>query len=338
MPNYYHTANDLFPLKKYKFNDFYLKGPKNPIPYLDRAYGPDWRHKAYKSYDHEHERGINIISFDINKEHFKSETNTKPKLWVYWEDKPETKMPAYIKLCLKSMEKHCKNSFDVIKLDEKSIYDYLPELHHTKYNLSNLLIAQKVDYYRVLLLAKYGGLYLDADVLVLKDPIEIIDKLKEYDYVGFGCTGEICNYGYGKPSNAIMASRKNGKLIQKVKLNIETKLKNNKVFDYFDLGKLVIWEELDKLIEKENYKYYHYSNDFDGTRDINGQWVNTPILFSSEELIYKTPSEMLFVVMYNSGMDDIKKLSENDLLKSNLNISKFFKQSLFGVSDSIYAI
>ena len=54
-----------------------------------------------------------------------------------------------------------------IKLDEKNIYDYLPELKNKNFNFSNLYIAQKVDYYRIFLLYKYGGLYLDADTLVL---------------------------------------------------------------------------------------------------------------------------------------------------------------------------
>ena len=51
----------------------------------------------------------------------------------------------------------------------------------------------------MLLLYKYGGLYVDADTIVLRDPIEIIHKLQKYDFVGFGCTGNRCNYGYGKP-------------------------------------------------------------------------------------------------------------------------------------------
>lgn len=34
--------DDLFPLKDYKFGSFYVKGPKNPFPYLDRVY-PRWR-------------------------------------------------------------------------------------------------------------------------------------------------------------------------------------------------------------------------------------------------------------------------------------------------------
>lgn len=55
---YYHEKKDLLPLKRYQFNDFTLVGPNNPVPYLDRAYGSDWRTKGWKSYDHSREIGI----------------------------------------------------------------------------------------------------------------------------------------------------------------------------------------------------------------------------------------------------------------------------------------
>jgi len=257
--------------------------------------------------------------------------NIKPKLWIYWENKPGDNIPSYIKLSQLSVYKHCSKSFDIIKLNDENIYNYLPELKEKNFNFEKLLIAQKVDYYRILLLYKYGGLYIDADTLVLRDPIEIIEKLKDYDFVGFGCTGKKCNYGYSKPSNGIMASRPKSKLIHRVLKNIENKLNKydkSKKWNYFDLGKYIIWEELEKLIKKENYKYYHYSNDYDGTRDINGNWVNTPILFSNKKLVYKYPNKMLFIVMYNSEMSNFKNISEEKLLNSNMNITNFFKQSL----------
>jgi len=257
-------------------------------------------------------------------------SSSKPKLWVYWETKPGYKMPDYIRLCIFSMYKHCFRSFDIIQLNEKNIYDYLPELVSKPFDLSKLLIAQKVDYYRVLLLKKYGGLYLDADTLVMKDPIEIIEKLKDYDYVGFGCTGMKCNYGYGKPSNGIMASRPNGRLISRVLDNLENKLTNNKnkKFGYFDLGKYIIWNELDYLIKNENYKYYHYSNDYDGTRDMNGEWVTAKRLFSNEHIEYRYPNKLLFIVLYNSNMNDVRSLTERELMVMKMNISNFFRKSL----------
>ena len=43
-PNSYFNDNELFPLKKNKFNNLTINIPNNPIPYLERVYG-DCKHK-----------------------------------------------------------------------------------------------------------------------------------------------------------------------------------------------------------------------------------------------------------------------------------------------------
>jgi len=62
---HYHLESNLFPLKKYLFHDFYLFGPNNPVPYLDRAYGQNWQTKAVITYDHFTETPIDHIEFDL---------------------------------------------------------------------------------------------------------------------------------------------------------------------------------------------------------------------------------------------------------------------------------
>jgi hypothetical protein len=272
---------------------------------------------------------LSFLNKKQNKEPFDN-INKKPYLWVYWENIGDNKTyPPYIDLCLQTIFKHCSTDFNLVLLDEKSILNYLPELEEKKkkYKLDRLIIQHRVDYYRVLLLNKYGGLYLDADTLVMKNPIEIINKLKDFDYVGFGCTGIKCTNGYGKPSNAIMASRQNGQLISQVEKNLENRLLNRDKFDYFDLGKLVIWEELDKLV-KDNYKYYHYDNHYDGTRDKEGNWMTNDYFFTDKKIDYLHPDDLIFVLLYNSEMKDYKNKSKEELIKENTNFSKFIKKSL----------
>lgn len=256
---------------------------------------------------------------------------SKPILWCYWEGE----MPDYIKMCKETIYKHCSKSFDIIVLNDKNIHIHLPELKEKQLDFSNLKIAQKVDYYRILLLYKYGGLYLDMDILVQKDLKEIMDKLKKYDFVGFGCTGARCKYGYGKPSNWLLASRKNTLLMKNILENYENKLKElnlNKSSQtgYFDFGKYIIWEELEKLI-KNGYSYYHYPNTVDGTRDINGNWVTMGRLFSDKYIEYDNPDNLLMVVLYNSDLDDFDKkyrnMSKEELLKTNINFIRYYNKS-----------
>jgi ferredoxin len=184
------------------------------------------------------------------------------------------------------MKLRLSNNFNMIKLDQNNIIDYIPEIKEKKHILDKLIIAHRVDYYRVLLLNKYGGLYLDADIIVLNDLKDIIDKLKENDYIGFGCTGYKCTNGYGKPSNWAMGSKANGIMISRLKKYLENILDNitEDKIDYHTFGKLAIWEILDKLIKNENYKYYHYDSEKIGTRDIDGKWITNHILVSNNKI------------------------------------------------------
>jgi len=226
-----------------------------------------------------------------NIENFTQEQSVKllPKIytprfvWTYWENKKERNEPySHIKLCFQTMKKHyAKYNFKI--LNELTIKNYLPNLRE---DLNNLMIAQKVDYYRVALLEKYGGVWIDADTIVLKDLEEVFDKLDNgYDFVGFGCTGLKCFNGSPYPSNGVMASRPNGLLmsscLKKLNQMLDT---NNKNYEYFDLGKNTIWKCKNEL---KNYNYYHFPSEYDGSRDKEGNWIHSPNHLS------KTPTELL---------------------------------------------
>jgi hypothetical protein len=253
----------------------------------------------------------------------------KPLLWFYWEDMANKKRPGYIDICIDSIYKHCSSTFNIIHLNNLNIDEYLPEIKYNRMDFSRLKIAHKVDFYRILLMYKYGGIYIDVDILVLKDLKSIHNKLENYDYVGFGCTGNLCKNGNGRPSNWIICSRPNTKLMKNILQRFYDKFNqiNSINIGYHDLGKILIWEELDNLIVNENYEYYHYPNIYDGTRDINGNWVSMNRLFSNENIIYDKSDELMFIVLYNSdATDEIKKISKYELLNSNYFITKYFKQ------------
>ncbi len=320
-----YKIQELFPLQKYPFEDFYIYAMNNPYNFLDEHY-PSWRTHGMKYYDHVNEKKLPKQEFAVDYDKYK-----KPYLWTYWDNLDGKQTPAFINLCYKTMIKNCDESFDIVQLNKDNIEEYLPEVkEHRKY-IEKLRIAHKTDFYRVMLLYKYGGLWLDADTIVLRDPIEVINKTIKYDYVGFGCTGNNCKYGYGKPSNGIMASRSTSMLMGKTLKCLLEKIRTNQKFEYFDLGKLIIWKELENLINNQDYEYYHYKNKFDGTRDKNGNWVTTDIMFSDQKVEYdlNKDEKMLFYILYNSEIKpEIKNMSEKEILATDWNVSKYIKQGL----------
>lgn len=267
-------------------------------------------------------------------EHFNVNNDFDKYIWCYWEgDQPE-----YIKLCLFIMKKRL-NKYKFNILDDKTINNYLPEIDkENKEKLNKLQVAQKVDYYRLLLLQKYGGIWLDCDIILLSDLEEIFTKLQYYDYVGFGCTGYKCSNGYLKPSNWCMASRKNGLLINKCVEIINNKLKS---YDfnitqsddtYHDFGKLIIWDALNQI--GPAYTYYHFTSHYDGTRDIKEEWINCDKLFSDKKNTkFLDENKLLFVVLYNSEINKNSKYKEisqslDKLLNGNDLVCYLFNKAL----------
>lgn len=287
----------------------------------------------------------------------------KPYLWVYWENTHQRTTPAHISLCRKTLLKQCRDSFNVIELNEKNIYQYLPELKtlEPELLLHELKIAQKVDYYRILLLYKYGGLYLDADMIVMNDLISIIEKLRTYDYVGFGDyeyirdKAKASSHSYGAPQNWAMASRKNGILVghlvsRATEILTSRKDRTRAQRDYMierayaeslrselawhTLGKYLLHSTLKTLISKK-YSYFHFPTDVDGTRDVKGHYINTQRIFSDEKITFKNEKKLLFICLSNAvitsertQLDNILQMSEAELLAQKTNFAFFIKKSL----------
>jgi hypothetical protein len=281
---------------------------------------------------------IIFLNKDINNKNIGYENFNninKPYLWVYWENKENKLTPPIIELCIEIMKLKLSNNFNFVKLDQNNIYDYIPEIKEKKHILDKLIIAHRVDYYRVLLLNKYGGLYLDADIIVLNDLKDVIDKMNKYDYIGFGCTGYECSNGYGKPSNWAMASKPNGILISRLKIYLDNVLENISPtnIEYHTFGKLAIWNVLNNLIDNKNYKYYHYDSSKIGTRDINDLWITNDKLVSNKKIKFPNENDLYFIVFYNSDAEKIlenyfKNKTKNDLINGDSNISYFLRKAL----------
>jgi hypothetical protein len=259
----------------------------------------------------------------------------KPIIWMYWENVDGKKKPSYLDLCYMSIIKHCSKDFKIILLDEKSYKKYLPNIRK---DIDNLEIALKVDYIRLHLLHVYGGLWLDQDLIVLKSLKTFTDKLKEYDFVGFGCTGHKCNNGYMKPSNSIMAGRKNSVLLKRcIEMSDEildkSKQKGSYKFNYFDLGKIVIWKALAELKRSSNYKYYHFDSSYTGNRDKNLRWITAERHVSNKPVEFIDDDKLHLVLLYNSNLKFEKNkwflaLDANQVLSSDTFIGKMLRQSL----------
>jgi mannosyltransferase OCH1-like enzyme len=230
--NDHYYKNELFPLKEYLFEDFYVYGPKDPIPFLNLSYS-NWENMAMKTYDHITDSKIKKVTFPI--EYNKT---TKPYLWFFIED--NISESDY-----QSILKKYSSSFNIIKLNDVNIMDYIPELKDI--NLIDYPHKTKKYLYSIMLLYKYGGIYLDCPNFVPNNLDDIMIKLRKYNFVGFGKN----QY----PDDNIMASRPNTILMGKTLNELLDKVKNN---DINNIDNSVLIKNLQDLIKNQNFEYYHY--------------------------------------------------------------------------------
>jgi hypothetical protein len=109
----------------------------------------------------------------------------RPPLWLYHEPSPrEWQRPEHLNLCLETVQKHCGRRFRVIPLTRYTIYTYLPNLRKDVWYTCSY--KQRIDLMRWELLARYGGMFVDPEVLVLRDLTPYVNKLHDHDFVAFG--------------------------------------------------------------------------------------------------------------------------------------------------------
>lgn len=90
--------------------------------------------------------------------------------------------------------------------------EYLPDLPDAIHGIGEL--AHKADMIRTRLIARYGGMWLDSDALVMRDLNWLFDFLSEYDFVGFNTRGEITEERQGLSVNCFVA-RPRGEVVSR---------------------------------------------------------------------------------------------------------------------------
>jgi hypothetical protein len=278
-----------------------------------------------------------ICVYQSNSEAF-SNIKTKPIIWMYWENKrPNKKRPAYLDVCLETIKKHCNTSFEIKVLNESTVFDYLPNVRRDLD--AKCSIPQKTDYYRYMLLERYGGVWLDSDIIMMKDLKPIIDKLAsttKYEYIGAGCHDNKCKpSGYPKPSNWFMASRKGGKLMSRCLSKADEILDAHESIKtkYFIIGRELMWSEIDFLLKNDTtWSYYHLPSVCTERDSNDNKYVNKRML-SDESNDAKCANKQYFIPIYNTapGFPEwFKEYNREQILaaSSNLLISKLFRESL----------
>ena len=95
-------------------------------------------------------------------------------VWMYWEGP----CPEWIKQCQRTVFRHAPD----VRLLSPQDFDKLRDADRD-IDLKRLHVAQRADYIRAYLLARYGGLWIDSDCIVMQSLQPVLDLLNEYDFL-----------------------------------------------------------------------------------------------------------------------------------------------------------
>lgn len=127
-------------------------------------------------------------------------------IWVFWDYTP---MPAYVNLSIEALKCHNQAFAHVEIVNDKTFRRFANEANFPLHPaFDGMIEAHKADYFRCLILLKYGGFYTDADMVHWNSLWPWFQKLAEgYDIYGYTWPGEIIGItllGPMRQNNALM--------------------------------------------------------------------------------------------------------------------------------------
>jgi len=167
---------------------------------------------------------IIFISYIIN---YYSNNMKQTNIFTFWE--PKINIPGYIKLCIRTWKFIFPNK-SIIILDYSNLYQYLKPLLISKILCKNMGMKVQADAIRVAILKTYGGIWMDADTILINS--SFINWFNGYELASF-------SYHIGfiyASKNSIFISKWLKKIIKKVKIYKKALSRNltKKQYSYYN--------------------------------------------------------------------------------------------------------
>lgn len=185
-------------------------------------------------------------------ESYNSYDSTIPKnIWLFWNDPINEKSPFSIRLCYDILTKQSQG-YNVVVLNLNNYKKYVTDNRIIKLvDSGKLTYTQISDVLRLYVIYKYGGIYLDASIILL-DSLDWVYKYNKmgYNLIIYKNTGHTQPSEYKTPvlENWFIAASPNNEFLG-LSLN-----KLVEIFEKQDLNK-----ELQKLLSNKDVNYQNFS-------------------------------------------------------------------------------
>lgn len=104
-------------------------------------------------------------------------------IWQYWAQGMEN-VPPLVRICMDSVDKYAAPDYQIIRLSDDNLADYveIPDWLEKRRESGQISVAHFSDILRCMLLATYGGLWLDACTLLTGSLPEYLFKYNFFAY------------------------------------------------------------------------------------------------------------------------------------------------------------
>jgi len=259
----------------------------------------------------------------------------KKTVWIYWENRKNKPEPAYITLSRWTMLHNLQDCTLVIVTPD-NVEKYLPGITKITQNIQVDIqgradrflrkfqsprknIAVKCDVIRAQLLQRYGGIYIDADAIILGDFDKYFDYLKSFDFIGM----KRSSHGKNHVSVGFYGANVNTTIINEYSSKQTNILANNTEVHYNQLGGSLLTEVFDKY-KKETFCFDEKEIQPVTFEDARSVFIDTSI--NVEDII--SPKQNIFMLFNGPFNNELKHITIKELYESNMLISKIIRKAL----------
>jgi hypothetical protein len=148
---------------------------------------------------------------------------------MFWEGE----MPPWIAACRATVERHAPD----VRLLNWQDFDRLRD-RDRDVDLGRLHMAHRADFIRAFLLARFGGLWIDADCLVARPLDPVLAEAETADFLGY-------KERQGHVANNFMAARPGSALAEAYYRRVCDILRSGRKLEWLTLGSYALTEALD---------------------------------------------------------------------------------------------
>lgn len=197
----------------------------------------------------------------------KVELGTQKVIWQYWAQGYD-RLPPVVQECLESVERYA-GEYKVIRLSDSNLGDYIDIPDYISQKRGKMTVAHFSDILRVLLLNAYGGIWMDATIM-LTGPVP--KEYLQYDFFAFQRDPDEPNKKYWENTYAYYFGWAKGFRVNMLNSFLFSNGKSCVVSSIADL--LLVWWKNNSTIPD----YFFFQILFDVM--IKGYWVkyNCPIV------------------------------------------------------------